>query len=281
MIAELREVTKRFGSVTAVDEVSFGVAAGEVVGLLGANGAGKTTAIRVLLGLIGPTGGSVRLFGGPPDRLAVRRVGYVPQGLGLYTDLTARENLSFQAGVYDFEPSSPSDDLAEWWDVTVERMPFGVRRRVAFEIALGHRPDLLVLDEPTSGVGPLGRARLWDTIRSNADEGIGVLVTTHYLEEAEQCDRLVMMAGGRVVAEGMLDDVIGDRTAVVVHRSDWRRVAEVLEGAGERVFATADGVRVPGGDPERIARLLTESGVPGEVGIVGGTLEETFVDLSR
>jgi ABC-2 type transport system ATP-binding protein/ribosome-dependent ATPase len=280
MIAELRDVTKQFGSVTAVDDVSFGVAAGEVVGLLGANGAGKTTAIRALLGLIAPTGGSVHLFGGPPDRLAVRRVGYVPQGLGLYTDLTARENLSFQAGVYDFEPSSPPVDLADWWDVTVERMPFGVRRRVAFEVALAHRPELLVLDEPTSGVGPLGRARLWDTIRSNADEGIGVLVTTHYLEEAEQCDRLVMMAGGRVVAEGLLDDVIGDRTAVIVRRSDWRRVAEVLEAAGERVSATADGVRVAGGDAQRIARLLAESGVPGDVGIVGGTLEETFVDLA-
>jgi ABC-2 type transport system ATP-binding protein/ribosome-dependent ATPase len=280
MIAELRDVTKRFGSVTAVEDVSFGVAAGEVVGLLGANGAGKTTAIRALLGLIAPTGGSVRIFGGPPDRLAVRRVGYVPQGLGLYTDLTARENLSFQAGVYDFEPSSPPVDLADWWDVTVERMPFGVRRRVAFEVALAHRPELLVLDEPTSGVGPLGRARLWDTIRSNADEGIGVLVTTHYLEEAEQCDRLVMMAGGRVVAEGLLDNVIGGRTAVIVRRSDWRRVAEVLEAAGERVSATSDGVRVAGGDAQRIARLLAESGVPGDVGIIGGTLEETFVDLS-
>jgi ABC-2 type transport system ATP-binding protein/ribosome-dependent ATPase len=279
--AALDRVSKRFGQVSAVDDVSFRVAPGEIVGLLGANGAGKTTAIRILLGLIQPTAGTAELFGAQPGRETVRRVGYVPQGLGLYTDLTARENMTFQAGVYGFDPGEPPVDLARWWDVTVERMPLGVRRRVAFEVARGHRPELLVLDEPTSGVGPLGRARLWDTIHTTAEQGVGVLVTTHYLEEAEQCDRLVMLAAGRVVASGSLEDVVAGGTAVAVAVDDWRRAAAVLERAGEAVTVVAGGVRIPGGERARTERLLAEAAVAATVAEVPATLDETFVRLSR
>lgn len=281
MNAALANVTRRFGTFTAVDDVSFTVEPGEIVGLLGANGAGKTTAIRMLLGLLAPTAGSVHLFGSGPDRDSLRRVGYVPQGLGLYTDLTARENLSFQAGVFGFEPGTVPEDLERWWDVAVERMPLGIRRRVAFEVALGHNPDLLVLDEPTSGVGPLGRARLWDTIHSQAEEGAGVLVTTHYLDEAEQCDRLLMMAAGGIVASGRLEDVVAGGTAVTVVTADWRRASEELERNGHRVSVTADGLRVPGAAEADVARVLAAGGVPGEVATAVATLEETFVRLSR
>lgn len=281
MNAALANVTRRFGTFTAVDDVSFAVEPGEIVGLLGANGAGKTTAIRMLLGLLAPTAGSVHLFGSVPDRDSVRRVGYVPQGLGLYTDLTARENMSFQAGVFGFEPREVPEDLARWWDVAVERMPLGIRRRVAFEVALGHHPDLLVLDEPTSGVGPLGRARLWDTIHTQAEQGAGVLVTTHYLDEAEQCDRLLMMAAGRIVASGRLEDVVAGGTAVTVVTPEWRRASEALERNGHLVTVTADGLRIPGAAESEVARVLTAGGVAGEVDTAVATLEETFVRLSR
>ena len=277
MIASLRGVTKSFGSVVAVDDVSLGIEGGEVVGLLGANGAGKTTAIRMLLGLVAPTAGEVEVFGGHPSRDSLRRVGYVAQGLGLYTDLTGEENMAFQAGVFGFEPPAPAPDLAKWWGVPTERMPLGIRRRVAFEVALAHRPDLLVLDEPTSGVGPLGRARLWDAIHDAADSGKGVLVTTHHLDEAEECDRLVMMAGGRVVAAGTIDQVVAGGTAVTVVTTDWRTASRVL-GASSM---TADGLRVPDGDPDHIRRELAAAGVLADVAVEAATLEETFVRLSR
>ena len=279
MIASLDHATKTFGDVRAVDDVSFDVGSGEVVGLLGANGAGKTTAIRMLLGLVAPTAGSVEIFGAPASRDSLRRVGYVPQGLGLYTDLSGAENMDFQAGVFGFDAPAPSPDIAAWWDVAVERMPLGVRRRVAFEVALAHHPDLLVLDEPTSGVGPLGRARLWDTIHDAADGGAGVLVTTHYLDEAEQCDRLVMMAAGRVVASGSLAQVVDGGTSVMVDTDDWRGASKALGTIVSSV--TARGLRVPGGDPVRISHALEAAGVSAEVAVDVATLEETFVRLSR
>lgn len=279
MNARLVEVTKRFGSMTAVDGVSFDIGSGEVVGLLGANGAGKTTSIRMLLGLEAPTSGRVELFGTSPDRQSVSRVGYVPQGLGLYTDLTARENMRFQAGVYGFEPGAPPPDLARWWEVIVARMPLGIRRRVAFEVALGHRPELLVLDEPTSGVSPLGRARLWDTIHATAEAGAGVLVTTHYLEEAEQCDRLVMLAAGRVVAAGGLGDVIGDGTTVTVATPDWARASDALRSAGIVATLTGGRLRVPAAGRDAVESVLAGTGAV--VGVESSNLEETFVRLSR
>lgn len=279
MIASLQNATKTFGSVRAVHDVSFHVGRGEVVGLLGANGAGKTTAIRMLLGLVAPSAGTVAIFGARASRESLRRVGYVPQGLGLYTDLTGEENMDFQAGVFGFDPPEPPRDIAAWWGVAVDRMPLGVRRRMAFEVALAHHPDLLVLDEPTSGVGPLGRARLWDTIRDAADRGAGVLVTTHYLDEAEQCDRLVMMAAGGVVASGSLEQVVEGGTAVTIHTADWRAASKVLGSIESSV--TARGLRVPGGNPERISSDLAAAGIAAEVAVDVATLEETFVRLSR
>ena len=161
-------VTRRFGAFTAVDDVSMQVGPGEVVGLLGANGAGKTTLIRMLLGLIAVTSGRVDLLGGPPDRERRRRLGYVPQGLGLYGDLTVRENLSFSARAYGTaEPALPPA-LTGHADVLVRELPLGAQRQVAFLAALAHSPEVLVLDEPTSGVDALARAALWDTIRAQA-----------------------------------------------------------------------------------------------------------------
>ena len=276
-----QEVVKRFGRTTAVDRMTLEVNRGEVVGMLGANGAGKTTFLRVMLGLLAPTTGSVQLFGRGPSRLSLRRVGYLPQSLGLYGDLTVAENLSFRAGLFGVDVPVLPPDLREASGVVVGRLPLGIQRRVAFVAALAHHPDLLVLDEPSSGVGPLVRARLWDTIRATAEEGAGVLVTTHHLEEAEQCDRLVMMANGRKVAEGTLDDIVGGHTAVEVSTDPWQRALALLEQKGWPARLAGRRLRVVGVGRSRIESLLADSGIPAQVVERPGTLDEAFVSLTR
>ncbi|HEX5950694.1 MAG TPA: ABC transporter ATP-binding protein [Actinomycetota bacterium] len=271
-------MTRRFGLLLAVDGVGLRVDPGEVVGLLGANGAGKTTLIRILLGLLPPSDGAVRLFGVSPSRETRRRIGYVPQGLGLYDDLTPRENLAFAGAVFGGEPGALPPTLASMADVPVGRLSLGVQRRVAFAQALAHRPDLLVLDEPTSGVDPLARARLWETVRDAADAGAGALVTTHHMEEAEECDRLVVMADGRVVAEGTVADIVGDTRVAVVRTDEWERAFEALEAHGMAAALVGRTLRVPGLDPPEVARALGD--VPAEVGEAAATLEERFLQLT-
>jgi ABC-2 type transport system ATP-binding protein len=273
-------VTKRFGELPVVDGVDLAVAGGEVVGLIGANGAGKTTLIRMLLGLLTPTAGRVRLFGEPPSRRTRTRLGYVPQSLGLYEDLTVAENLAFSAAAYGSDDTRLEGELAEARDTLVRDLPLGLRRRAAFAIALGHLPDLLVLDEPTSGVDPLQRARLWETIRATAEHGAGVLVTTHHLGEAEQCDRLVVLAAGRVVAAGSLPEIVGDTTAAEVRTPSWEAAFTTLDQAGLPVSLVGRTLRVPAADPARVRRLLADAGVPAEVAPVPASFEETFVVLA-
>jgi ABC-type multidrug transport system ATPase subunit len=279
-LASAQGATKRFGDLLAVDGVDLTVAPGEVVGLIGANGAGKTTLIRMLLGLLLPTAGRIRLFGEPPSRRTRARLGYVPQSLGLYEDLTVAENLAFSAAAFGSAAADLEGELAEQRDALVRDLPLGLRRRVAFAIALSHHPDLLVLDEPTSGVDPLQRARLWETIRATATDGAGVLVTTHHLSEAEQCDRLVVLASGRVVAAGTLDEVVGDATAVEVRTPTWEAAFGTLDLAGLPVGLVGRSLRVPGADPASVGRLLTEAGVQAEVATVPASFEETFVVLA-
>jgi ABC-2 type transport system ATP-binding protein/ribosome-dependent ATPase len=256
------------------------VAAGEVVGLIGANGSGKTTLIRMLLGLVAPTAGRVRLFGEPPSRRTRARLGYVPQSLGLYEDLTVAENLAFSAAAYGSSQAVLQGELAEAGDVLVRDLPLGLRRRAAFAIALGHHPDLLVLDEPTSGVDPLQRARLWETIRASAEQGAGVLVTTHHMSEAEQCDRLLVLAAGRVVTEGTMDQVVGGTRAVEVRTGRWEEAFTALDAAGLPVSLVGRSLRVPGADREAVGRLLAGAGVDADLGVGPASFEEAFVVLA-
>lgn len=182
-------VSKRYGSFTAVDTVSLEVSPGEIVGLLGANGAGKTTLIKILLGLALPTEGAVTAFGRLPDRTTRGRLGYVPQGMGLWPTLTVAENIAFASAAFRTPAPALEPALAEVEHRLVSAIGLGLQRQLAFTLALAHQPELLVLDEPTSGVEPLARARLWDAVHDRADQGVGVLVTTHYMQEAQQCDR--------------------------------------------------------------------------------------------
>ena len=271
-------VTRRFGDFTAVENVDLEVAPGEVVGLLGANGAGKTTLIRLLLGVLSPSAGTVTLFGRPPTRAERRRVGYVPQNLGLYPDLTVRENLQFRAGLFETTPSS----FAAKERRPLGQLSLGIQRQAAFEAATQHRPDLLVLDEPTSGVSPLARSRLWNEIRRHSDAGAAVLVSTHYMDEAEQADRVVIMADGRVVAEGLVPEIVGGRRVVEVAAPDWPAALAAVEREPRLVMLDGTVIRVLGDEPEAVRADLERAAISdARVRLAPASLNETLVELSR
>ena len=292
-IVRARAVTRTFGDTTAVDRVDLDVEAGEVVALLGANGAGKTTLIRMLLGLSTPTSGSVRLFGEPPSRSQRRRIGYVPQNLGLYGDLTVGENLRFRAEVFGVGTGAgagASGADGEWGGQLVGQLPHGLQRRAAFAAALQHDPALLVLDEPTSGVSPLARSELWDLIRRHAERDAAVLVSTHYMDEAVQADRLVVMSRGKVVAAGSVDEVIGGRMAVTVDADRWADAFVVLDCAGRQGVLAGRTIRLPlpqedaaaaAAELDVVRALLADAGVAASVGFEAATLDETMVELGR
>jgi ABC-2 type transport system ATP-binding protein len=216
-------LTRQFGKFTAVKNLSLQIRYGEIYGLLGANGAGKTTAIRMLCGLLDPTQGDVQLAGGRELRSGTvrQRVGYMSQKFSLYDDLSIQENLAFFAGVYGV-PERERNEKIRWvlsfsglqgkQDQVTGSLPGGWKQRVAFGAAILHEPSVLFLDEPTSGVDPLARRAFWTMINRLADAGTAILVTTHYLEESEQCNRLGFMAAGELVAEGTPTDTKGRQT---------------------------------------------------------------------
>jgi len=212
---EARQLVRDFGSFRAVDQVSFKVQPGEIFGLLGANGAGKTTVIKMLNGILSPTGGEgwvagadMRTAGGAIKE----RIGYMSQAFSLYLDLTVEENIRLFAGIYGLGRRETDERLA--WILAMaglkgyesnltSRLPLGVRQRLALGCALVHQPLVLFLDEPTSGVDPIGRRHFWDILsRLAREEGVAMLVTTHYMNEADHCDQLALMYAGRIVAEG-------------------------------------------------------------------------------
>lgn len=209
-----KELTRSFGSFTAVDRISFEVAAGEVFGFLGANGAGKTTAIRMLTGLLAPSGGMALVAGHDirTESEAVKRdIGYMSQRFSLYDDLTVRENIQLYGGIYDVAPAEIGVRmrrmLARLGLESAERelvraLPLGWKQKLAFSVALIHEPRIVFLDEPTGGVDPITRRQFWEMIYEAADAGTTVFVTTHYMDEAEYCDRISIMVAGSIGAMG-------------------------------------------------------------------------------
>lgn len=204
---DVKGVVKRFGSVAALDGASLAVRRGEVYGLLGPNAAGKTTLIRCLVGLVGPNAGTITVLGRRmPDLDILGKVGYMTQQAALYPDLTIAENLRFFAAINGTHDGiRDALDVVGLWerrDSVVSNLSGGMRTRCSLACALVHRPDLLLLDEPTVGVDPLLRIQLWDRFQQMAREGKTILVSSHVMDEAERCDRLGLIRFGRLLAEG-------------------------------------------------------------------------------
>ncbi|WP_336630468.1 MULTISPECIES: ATP-binding cassette domain-containing protein [unclassified Microbacterium] len=269
-----RGVSRRFGRHLAVDDVSITVERGEIVGLIGANGAGKTTFLRTLIGLDRADAGDVRLFGRPPSAATRTRLGYVPQGSGLSPTISADANAAFFARVYGTPVPPLPPGIRAVATRPVGTIGLGLQRQLAFVLALAHEPELLVLDEPTSGVDPLARARLWDTIHAQADAGAGVIVTTHYLQEAEQCTRLALLSQGRLVGTGSVAELTAGVSALVVRAEDWQRAFDRLTAAGLPTMLDGRTVRVAGAAPADVRLALGD--LPAAIDETVPTLEEVM-----
>lgn len=211
-VIETQQLTKKFGDFTAVKSISFSVERGEIFGFLGANGAGKTTAMRMLCGLSVPTSGTAVVAGydvcRSPEQVK-RSIGYMSQKFSLYEDLTVRENLKLFGGIYGMtrrDIRHKTDDLLAELDMVQEgnhlvaALPLGWKQKLAFSVAIFHQPQVVFLDEPTGGVDPMTRRRFWEQIYAAADRGITIFVTTHYMDEAEYCDRVSIMVDGEIRA---------------------------------------------------------------------------------
>ena len=277
-----KDLVKEFGAFTAVKNVSLQICNGEVFGLLGANGAGKTTTIKMLCGLLDPTRGKIELAGtsGNLRSEGVRqRIGYMSQKFSLYDDMTIRENLEFFSGVYGV-PEREREEKIRWvlsfsgledkQNQITGSLPGGWKQRVAFGAAIMHEPDILFLDEPTSGVDPLARRAFWTMINRLADSGAAILVTTHYLEEAEQCNRLGMMVAGALVAEGTPTGIkarqSGHLLEFIVDQP--QRAADLLKSNTERWRVSLFGERLhviteenPASAIEQTKKRLAENGL--------------------
>ena len=211
---EVNNLTKQFGSFTAVDGISFKVKAGEIFGFLGANGAGKTTAIKMMCGILEPSAGDA-IVGGysiakDPNNVK-RNIGYMSQRFSLYNDLAVGENIDFFGGVYGLEGKEFEErkkwvletaNLQDRENVLTGSLPGGIKQRLALGTAVIHKPSIVFLDEPTSGVDPISRRSFWDLIHDLSEQGVTVFVTTHYLEEAEYCNNIILIDSGELIAEG-------------------------------------------------------------------------------
>lgn len=212
LVLKACDLTRKFGDFTAVDHISFEVGRGEIFGFLGANGAGKTTAIRMLTGLLVPTAGQATVAGFDVSTEAEqvkKQIGYMSQKFSLYEDLTVRENIRLYGGIYGLsnrELKQKTDDLVELLGLQdlqnkkIGSLPLGWKQKLAFSVALIHDPKIVFLDEPTGGVDPITRRQFWQQIYKVADGGTTVFVTTHYMDEAEYCDRVSIMVDGRIDA---------------------------------------------------------------------------------
>lgn len=213
-LIEVTNLTKRFGEFTAVDNISFNVMQGEIFGFLGANGAGKTTAIKMLSGLLNPSSGEAKVIGYDVKTQAEqikKNIGYMSQRFSLYEDLTVYENMRFYGGIYGLhtkEINSKADDILNFLNLINERnvlvksLPLGWKQKLAFSISILHNPPLVFLDEPTGGVDPITRREFWELIMEASHRGTTIFVTTHYMDEAEYCNRVSIMVDGKIEALG-------------------------------------------------------------------------------
>ncbi len=238
---EVKDLTKKFGSFISVDNVSFNVKKGEVFGFLGANGAGKSTTIRMLCGILSPTSGDA-LVGGysimnEADKVK-KNIGYMSQRFSLYNDLTVEENINFFGGVYGLDNGELKErkkwvlsiaDLEGKEKLLTDSLPGGIKQRLALGTAVIHKPEIVFLDEPTSGVDPISRRNFWDLINSLSSDGTTIFVTTHYLEEAEFCNNIILINAGKLVAEGNPKELKSEFIKNKILEVECERVVDALE----------------------------------------------------
>ena len=299
---EVRQLTRRFGGFVAVDDVTFDVRQGEIFGFLGANGAGKSTTIRMLCGLLRPSGGTARVGGvdvGSDPEGVKRRIGYMSQRFSLYEKLTVDQNIAFFGGIYGLT----GDRFAARRQFALEMaglrgresaltgaLSAGWRQRLSLGCAILHEPPIVFLDEPTGGVDPLSRRRFWRLIRDLAQAGTTVLVTTHYLDEAEHCHRVAIIQAGRLAALGTVPElkhVFAGRPIVEVRAPQpvaaMRRLDEMPGVEKTSVFGTAVHavLRSPEAGAEAVGAHLRAGGIDAACALVEPSLEDVFLDIAE
>jgi ABC-2 type transport system ATP-binding protein len=298
-VIQVEGLVKRFGAFTSVDDLSLTVRAGEVFGLLGSNGAGKSTTIRMLCGLLTPTAGRATVLGidvaRDPEQVK-RRIGYMTQRFSLYEDLSVDQNLQFFGGVYGLHGTLFAErrrwaiemsGLAGKEGLLTGDLPGGWKQRLALACAVLHRPHVVFLDEPTGGVDPLSRRRFWKLIDAMAGEGVTIIVTTHYLDEAERCDRIALMHAGRLVAFGSvreLKEVFAGRALLEVACPRFLEAQERLEAEDFVLEASLFGTRLhlvvadaEDGRRRVLERLTADGNVPARVERIVPSLEDVFI----
>jgi len=299
---EVRSLTRRFGAFVAVNDVSFDVRAGEIFGFLGSNGAGKSTTIRMLCGLLRPTSGTATVGGidvGKDPEAVKRRIGYMSQRFSLYESLTVDENIRFFGGVYGLD----RERLAARREFVLEMaglrgrestltrtLSGGWRQRLALGCAILHEPPIVFLDEPTGGVDPLSRRRFWRLIDQLSKAGVAVLVTTHYLDEAEHCHRIAIIQAGRLAALGTvaeLKQTFAGRPIVELHAAPPVEAMKALDAMPEvektSIFGTAvHAVLRTALDPAVLAARLRDRGLEvSSCALVEPSLEDVFLDVAE
>ncbi|UVE18884.1 ABC transporter ATP-binding protein [Pseudomonas sp. LS44] len=300
LVIKARGLSKRFGALTAVDQLNLSVRRAEVFGFLGPNGSGKSTTIRMLCGLLRPSEGQIEVLGCqiPRDAEALkRRIGYMTQKFSLYEDLSVGENLEFLAAVQDIgkrQARQRIDELLErYWlsdrrDQLAGTLSGGQRQRLGLAGAVLHNPDLLLLDEPTSAVDPQSRREFWDSLFELADTGTTLLVSTHYMDEAERCTRLGILDAGRLVADGspreLMDALPGQ--PLLVECAQPRQAQRTLQGAPGVLAMAQIGstLRVLSDSADArtdIQAQLRAAGLEAQVQVVDANLEDVFVSVTR
>ena len=299
------KLVKKFGGFTAVDSVSFEVSKGEIYGFLGANGAGKSTTIRMLCGILEPTSGDAMVGGYSisknPEKIK-KQLGYMSQKFSLYSSLTVKENLTFYAGIYGLK----TDEIKERTASIVEKtgltgnenrevgiMPGGLKQRVALACAIIHQPKILFLDEPTAGVDPLLRRRFWEIIDELSKSGTTIFITTHYMDEVEHCHRLALMHAGRIIKEGTVEnikadtftapimeieaeDVVAAYKCLFASRSEFKEIS--MHGSAVHIIPSADVAKTG----ELIKAMLSSENIKfKEAVLIQPSMEDVFVNLVK
>jgi ABC-2 type transport system ATP-binding protein len=298
---EAKDLTKRFGAFTAVDNVSFTVNAGEIFGFLGANGSGKSTTIRMLCGLLQSTSGTASVAGfdinSQPDDIK-KNIGYMSQKFSLYDDITCVENIRFWGGIYGLTDAKIEERRA--WAIQIaglegrenslpRDLPGGFKQRLALGCAMLHAPKVVFLDEPTGGVDPIMRRRFWDLIQKLAEQGTTVFVTTHYLDEAEYCNRIMLIHEGRIIAGGTPEELKTKYLQTPVFEVETDRVIEAMAALDSdtrveetSVFGSFLHVSIPKEQDAKnvITEALGQRGiVPARIEPITPSLEDVFIHL--